>query len=86
MLGRNAVLVILAAAVLLSKETQGLLSGMEMPAAGEILPALLAAVGIGIVAVVLWQASKVLTGSTGTAGADTEARSPAAVTRRGKTF
>jgi hypothetical protein len=86
MLGRNAVLVIPAAAVLLSEETHGLLFGMEVPAAGEIIPALLAALGIGIVVFVLWQASNVLMSLTRRAGADHEDRSPAAVTRRGKTI
>ncbi len=86
MLGRNAVLVIVAAVVLLSRETEGLLSGMEVPAVDELLPATLAATGIGVVTIVLWQASKVLTNPTGAARANDEARSPAALTRKEKSF
>jgi hypothetical protein len=71
MLGRNAVLAALAAVILLSDETEGLLSGMKVPAAGEMFPAILAIVGIGVVAIVLWQASRVLT-------------DPAALDRKGR--
>jgi hypothetical protein len=60
MLLRNGALAALAAVVLLSSETEGLLSGMDVPPAGELLPAVLAAIGVGIAGVVLWQANRAL--------------------------
>jgi hypothetical protein len=64
MLLRNGLLAALAAVVLLSSETEGLLSGMEVPPAGEILPAMLAAIGVGIAGAVLWQANRALSSAT----------------------
>jgi hypothetical protein len=66
-IGRNLLLVGVTAVVLLGEESQGLLSGGEVPPASDVLPALLAAVGIGLMAVVLWQAGKVMSSTTGTA-------------------
>jgi hypothetical protein len=82
MLVRNALLVVLTAVVLISDETEGLLSGMEVPSAGQVVPVLLAAVGVLVLATVLWQANRSLTSTR--AASTNEERSAAALIRREK--
>jgi hypothetical protein len=60
LLARNALLGVLAAVLLVSGRNVTLSAGWSLPSGGEVVPALLVAAGIAVVAWMVWQVSSSL--------------------------